>query len=113
MSNSAWDDVRKLADEVRVKMHLAGMELKEKWKSLEPQLAAAQRKVGEGTDKAEAAATEQLGAIAAGLRQFVDELTAAVKKSEPAKAAAAEEAPTDAELVTDPEPAKPEPPKEA
>jgi hypothetical protein len=80
MSNSAWDDVRRLSDEVRLKMHLAGMELKEKWKQLEPQLAEAQRKVSEGTDKAEDAVTAQLDTLAAGLRQFVDELTEAVSK---------------------------------
>ena len=80
MSNSTWDDVRRLSDEVRLKMHLAGMELKEKWKSLEPQLAEAQRKVMEGSDKAEAAVSTQLDALAAGLRQFVDELQASVTK---------------------------------
>lgn len=31
-------DVRALRDEVRLKLHLAGMELKQEWETLEPQL---------------------------------------------------------------------------
>lgn len=80
MSNSPWDDVRRLADEVRVKMHLAGMELKEKWKTLEPQLKEAEQKMKAKGEKAGDAVTTQVSALAAGLRQFVDELTESVNK---------------------------------
>ena len=31
-------DVRALRDEVRLKLHLAGMDLKQEWENLEPQL---------------------------------------------------------------------------
>jgi hypothetical protein len=31
-------DVRALRDEVRLKLHLAGMDLKQEWETLEPQL---------------------------------------------------------------------------
>ena len=31
-------DIRALRDEVRLKLHLAGMDLKEEWESLEPQI---------------------------------------------------------------------------
>jgi ElaB/YqjD/DUF883 family membrane-anchored ribosome-binding protein len=81
MSNSAWDDVKRLADEARVKMHLAGMELKEKWKALEPQIKEAERKAKEGAEKAGDKVTEQVSALAAGLRQFVDELTDSVTRT--------------------------------
>jgi hypothetical protein len=81
MSNSAWDDVRRLADEVRLKMHLAGMELKEKWKTLEPQVKEVEQKVKDGGEKAGEKVTEQVNAIAAGLRQFVDELSESVNKA--------------------------------
>ena len=89
MSNSPWDDVRRLADEVRVKMHLAGMELKEKWKTLEPQLKEAEQKMKAKGEKAGDAVTAQVSALAAGLRQFVDELSESVnKKSSDAGASA-------------------------
>lgn len=80
MSTTPWDDVRRLADEVRVKMHLAGMELKEKWKALEPQLKEVEQKVKDGGEKAGDAVTTQVSALAAGLRQFVDELSESVAK---------------------------------
>jgi hypothetical protein len=35
---SLQQDVRALRDEVKLKLHLAGMDLKEEWKKLEPQL---------------------------------------------------------------------------
>jgi hypothetical protein len=36
-----------LRDEVRVRVHLAGMDLKEQWKKLEPQLDEVEKKAGE------------------------------------------------------------------
>lgn len=78
MSTSAWDDVRRLADEVRVKMHLAGMELKEKWKSLEPQIQELETKAKAGGEKAGDVITAQVSALAAGLKQFAEELGDAV-----------------------------------
>jgi hypothetical protein len=79
MSTSPWEEVRRLADEVRVKMHLAGMELKDKWKALEPQLQDVEQKLKAGGERAGGVITTQVDAIAAGLRQFADELSASVK----------------------------------
>jgi hypothetical protein len=93
MSNSPWDDVRRLAEEVRVKMHLAGMELKEKWKALEPQLKDVEQKVKARGEKAGDAVTAQVSALAAGLRQFVDELSESVNKTKSTDAAATPDLP--------------------
>jgi hypothetical protein len=81
MSTSSWDDVRRLADEVRVKMHLAGMELKDKWKTLEPQLQDVEAKMKATGERAGGAITTQVDAIAAGLRQFAEELSESVAKA--------------------------------
>jgi hypothetical protein len=40
-------DLRTLRDEVRVKLHLAGMEAKKEWDELEPQLAELERAAGD------------------------------------------------------------------
>ena len=69
-----WDEVRRLADEVRVRVHLAGMELRDKWKQLEPQLHAVERDLVKAGETAEGAITTQVEALAAGLRKFVGEL---------------------------------------
>ena len=39
------DQLRQMADEIRVKLHLAGMEAKDKWHELEPKLADFERRV--------------------------------------------------------------------
>jgi hypothetical protein len=40
-----------LADEIRVKIHLAGMDAKDAWAKLEPRLQSYQGKVHKATDK--------------------------------------------------------------
>jgi hypothetical protein len=41
-----------LRDEVRVRLHLAGMDLKEQWKKVEPHLDEVEKKAGDVTDDA-------------------------------------------------------------
>jgi hypothetical protein len=41
-----------LRDEVRVRLHLAGMDLKDQWNKLEPHLEEVEKKAGEVTDEA-------------------------------------------------------------
>lgn len=42
--------VRTLRDEIRVKLHLAGMDAKDEWRQLEPQIAEVERAAGELTE---------------------------------------------------------------
>ena len=63
------EELRTLRDEIRVKMHLAGMEAKERWKALEPRFEQIEGEVREATDSA----TEQL-------RGALDELRESFKK---------------------------------
>jgi hypothetical protein len=83
-SATAWDDIRRMADEVRLKLHLAGMEAKEKWSKLEPQIIELENKVKSGVKdgggRAASAVGDQVEALAGGLRQFADELRESVKK---------------------------------
>lgn len=44
-------ELKKLRDEIRVKLHLAGMEVKERWKQLEPRLEEIERKVEAGGEE--------------------------------------------------------------
>jgi hypothetical protein len=77
-------EIRRLADEARLKMHLAGMELKEKWKTLEPELIKVENDLVAVGEKVEAKISPQLDSLAAGLRKFVADLHKA-KPDEPAK----------------------------
>ena len=52
------DLLRSLRDEARVQMHLAGMEAKERWDKVEPQVAAAERAAQEATESSRSAVQE-------------------------------------------------------
>lgn len=60
-----------LRDEVRVRLHLAGMDLKEQWKKLEPHLEEVEKKAADVTDDARAMlgeAVKKLEKLRASLR---------------------------------------------
>ena len=50
--------MRTLRDEVRVKVHLAGMDVKDEWKKLEPKIEEVEKAAGEFTDATRAAASD-------------------------------------------------------
>jgi hypothetical protein len=50
--------LRTLRDEVRVKLHLAGMDAKEEWRKLEPQIAEVERAATKFTDSTRAAVSD-------------------------------------------------------
>jgi uncharacterized coiled-coil protein SlyX len=69
-SSTLLDNLRRMADEIRVRIHLAGMEAKEAWGKLEPRLhelenkaAAAKDKVVEGFDKVGDELKEQMSKL--------------------------------------------------
>lgn len=76
----SWNDVRRVADEVRVKLHLAGMDLKDRWQALEPELHELEEKLRVAGEKAEATLTAQAEAFGANLRKFAQELKDSVQK---------------------------------
>ena len=45
------EDLHRLADEIRVRIHLAGMDAKDAWHKLEPKLREFERKAGAATEK--------------------------------------------------------------
>ena len=45
------DELWRLADEIRVKIHLAGMEVKDTWGRLEPRLQEFEQRVEDATEK--------------------------------------------------------------
>ncbi len=50
--------MRTLRDEVRVKLHLAGMEAKDEWSRMEPQLAEVERAARDFTEATKTAVNE-------------------------------------------------------
>ncbi len=73
---SPWEDLKRMADEVKVKLHLAGMEAKDRWKALEPKIQELQTKVEAKGEQAADTVQTQLTSVVDSLRRFVDDLRA-------------------------------------
>ena len=77
---NTWDDVRRVADELRLKLHLAGMEAREQWDKLQPRLAEIEHSVESGAHKAGTAVSEQVSSLGAALRKLLGEITSGGEK---------------------------------
>ncbi len=77
---STWDDIRRVADELRLKLHLAGMEAREQWDKLQPRLAEIEQSIESGASKAGTAVSEQMSSVGATLRKLLDDVRAAGDK---------------------------------
>jgi hypothetical protein len=72
----SWTELRRMADEVKLKLHLAGMELKERWAAFEPRVQAVQARVEARGEEAVGAVQEQVLHVVDGLRKLLDDLRA-------------------------------------
>jgi len=71
--------LKTLREEARVKVHLAGMEAKDRWNKLEPELDKVQDAAKEATDAAKHAATKGLNS----LKEFLSSLGDSSPKAKP------------------------------
>ena len=69
-----WADIRRMADEVRLKLHLAGMEVKDRWAAFEPKVHAVQAQVEAKGGQAVNAVQEQVTSVVDGLRRLLEDL---------------------------------------
>lgn len=74
-TKSTWDEVRRIADEVELKLHLAGMEARDRWNTLQPRLTALEARLAKTTQHTGEVITQELTAVGAALRRLRDELT--------------------------------------
>ena len=70
MSNdlSTWDDVRRLADELEVQIHLAGMDARDAWRELEPRLERLEKQITRSGKRAEETISHELHEVHEALR---------------------------------------------
>jgi hypothetical protein len=69
-----WNDVRRLADELELKIHLAGMEARDRWRELQPRLVEMEKSLAESGKRAGEVVERELSAIGAALRRLRDDL---------------------------------------
>ena len=63
-------ELKKMRDEIRVKLHLAGMEVKERWKQLEPRLEEIERRVEAGSEEILGATTRMFEEVGKAFREM-------------------------------------------
>jgi isopentenyl diphosphate isomerase/L-lactate dehydrogenase-like FMN-dependent dehydrogenase len=70
----SWNDVRRIADEVQLKVHLAGMDARDRWNELQPRLAEIEKVITREGGRANSAVAATLSSLGAKLRQLGDEI---------------------------------------
>jgi hypothetical protein len=69
-----WDDVRRLADELALKIHLAGMDAKDRWQALQPRLTEIEKTIATASKRAGDVVERELASIGAALRRLRDDV---------------------------------------
>ena len=71
---TTWDEIRRIADQLQLEIHLAGMEARDRWKELQPRLAELEQKIEHTGQRAGELITEQLSSIANVLRELREDV---------------------------------------
>jgi hypothetical protein len=74
MRTPTWDEVRRLADELELKIHLAGMDARDRWRALQPRLTEIEKSMSAVGKRAGAAIDREMAAIGAALQQLRDDV---------------------------------------
>jgi hypothetical protein len=69
-----WDDLRRFTEELQLKLHLAEMDARDRWRELEPQLIELEHKIADAGGTAGDAVTHELTGLGAGLRHLGGDL---------------------------------------
>ena len=72
-SVTTWDEVRRIADEIELKIHLGSMDARDRWHVLEPRLAELEHRMKDAGQRASKAVGEELSAIWKALRELKNE----------------------------------------
>jgi len=72
-------DLRRIADEVELKIHLASMDIRDRWQALKPRLAEVERKLARTGERATKVAEDEVAAIGKALHKLRDDLAQAAR----------------------------------
>jgi hypothetical protein len=70
----SWNDLHRITDELQLKLHLAQMDARDRWRDLQPQLAEIEHKLADAGGTASGAMAHELSELGAGLRQLSGDL---------------------------------------
>ena len=76
---STWDEVRRIADELELKIHLAGMAARDRWRALQPRIAEIEKSISSASKRASDVADRELSSLGAALRRLRDDVVKPTK----------------------------------
>jgi hypothetical protein len=71
---STWNDVRRIVDELELKVHLAAMDVRDRWRALQPRISKLEQTIEREGAKAGKVVSEELSAVGKVLRDLRDEI---------------------------------------
>jgi hypothetical protein len=71
---STWDEVRRLADELELKIHLAGMNARDRWRDLQPRIVEIEKSITSAGRRAGDALEREVESIGMALRRLRDDI---------------------------------------
>ena len=74
-----WDEIRRISDELEVKVHLASMDAKDKWEALKPRVKALEEKLEAKASQASERVVEELNNVGTLIKELRDDVAKKVK----------------------------------
>jgi len=71
---STWDELRRIADEIGLKIHLAGMDARDRWHALQPRLAELEQSISSAGKRAGSAIDREIASIGDALSRLRDDV---------------------------------------
>jgi hypothetical protein len=72
-------ELRRIADELELKIHLASMDVRDRWQALKPRLAEVEQKLARTGERATKIVQDEVAAIGQALQKLRDDLGKAAK----------------------------------
>ena len=72
-------ELRRIADELELKVHLAGMDARDRWQALKPRLTEVEKKLARTGERATKVVQDEVAAIGKALHKLRDDLAQAAK----------------------------------
>ena len=73
-TNKEWDDLKRIGDELELKIRLASMDARDRWQALRPRLVKLEDTIKRTGARTSKLVTEELSSLGNALRQLRDEI---------------------------------------
>lgn len=77
---SVWDEVRRIEEELELKIHLATMDARDRWHALQPRLVRLEQAIVHAGEHAGDEITQELSDLRAALRRLREEVYARARR---------------------------------